>query len=70
MVLATDTLKTVAVFIYNEINQGPGAQVGFNYGDGFTFYMLPEALSNQTLDLEYHTNSGKAGVFAYRIDSE
>ena len=70
MVLATDTLKTVVVFIYDVIEQGSRAQVGFNAGDGYTFFMLPVALTNQTLDLENLTNSGKPGVFVYRIDSE
>lgn len=70
MVLATDTLKTVSVFIYDTIEQGPEAQVGFNAGDGYTYYMLSEALSDQTLDLDHLTNAGKDGVFIYRVDSK
>ena len=69
VVLATDTVKTVALFIYDDINDGSGAQVGFNIGDGYSSYSLPGALSNQTLLLDDNSNSGKTGFYIFRLDS-
>ena len=68
MVLATDTINTVALFLYDEINQGSRAQVGLNAGDGVSSYMLPEALSSQTVDLDQLTNAGEPGIFVFRVD--
>ena len=68
--LATDTVKTVAMFIYDDIKKGSGAQVGFNSGDGYSSYSLPGALSPETIYLDQVTNCGKTGVLIYRIDSK
>ena len=70
VVLATDTVKTVALFIYEDIEWGDGAQIGFNAGDGQTSYMLPEALTEDTLSMHNRTNVGRPGVFVFRIDSK
>ena len=67
MVLATDSVQTIAVFIYYNINWGAGAQIGFYAGDGYTSFMFPEALSNQTLNIDERSNVGEPGVFVYRI---
>ena len=58
------------VFIYDDIEWGDGAQIGFNAGDGHTYFMLDEALSNQTLSMDVQSNIGLTGVFAFRIDSK
>ena len=68
MVLATDSVQTIAVFIYHNISCGDGAQIGFNAGDGYTSFMFPEALSNQTLSIDERSNVGEPGVFVYHID--
>ena len=68
--LATDGVQTLAVFIYRDINWGERAQIGFNVGDGYTSFTLPEALSSQTRNIDEHSNVGKPGVFVYRIDSK
>ena len=67
--LATDGIKTLAVFLFHDIQWGEGAQIGFNAGDAYTSFMLPVALSDQTLNITQHSNAGEAGVFVYRIDS-
>lgn len=68
--LATDGTRTIATFIYEDVQLGSGAQIGFNAGDGFTSLMLPEAFSNQTLNINQRTNAGEPGIFVYRIDSK
>ena len=70
VVLATDTSITIAIFIYDAIRSGSGAQVGFNAGDGRNFFTLPGALTSQTLAMEELSNIGQPGVFIYRIDSK
>ena len=69
--LATDGIKTLAVFLFHDIQWGERAQIGFNAGDAYTSFndMLPVALSDQTLNITQHSNAGEAGVFVYRIDS-
>lgn len=66
--LATDRIQTVAMFIYDDIQWGGQAQIGFNAGDGYAFFKLPGALSDQTLNIDENSNIGEPGVFVYRID--
>lgn len=70
--LATDGVQTLAVFIYKDINWGERAQIGFNVGDGYTSFIFPEALSDQTRNIliNEYSNVGEPGVFVYRIDSK
>lgn len=69
MVLVTDGIRALAVFIYDDIQWGEEAQIGFNAGDGLTSFVLSEALSNQTLNIAEHTNIGQLGVFLFDMDS-
>ena len=69
MILATDGVKTIAIFLYDDIRWGVEAQIGFNAGDGFGSYSIPEALTIRTVDVDTLTNSGQAGVFVFRLDS-
>ena len=66
--LATDHIQTVAAFIYDNIQRGDGAQIGFNAGDGLTSFTLPIALSSLTLTIDDCSNVGQPGVFVFRID--
>ena len=66
VVLATDTVITVALFIYDIVNEEISAQVGFNVGDGYSSYTLPEAYS----PLHENSNCEKVGVYAFRLDSK
>ena len=68
MLLSTDGNQTVSIFIYHRVTWGLGAQIGFNAGDGYTSFTFPEALSDQTLSIDQHSNIGEPGVFVYRID--
>lgn len=70
VVLATDGTQTIAVFIYEDIQWGSGAQIGFNAGDNHASMMLPEALTNQTLSMHMFSNVDQPGVFIFRIDSK
>ena len=63
-------MQTLAVFIYKDINWGEQAQIGFNVGDGYTSFIFPEALSDQTLGVAECSNVEKPGVYIYRIDSK
>ena len=69
VVLGTDTSRTVSLFIYDDIQSGSGAQIGFNAGDGINSFSLPGVLTSQTLDMEQHSNIGVPGVFVYCLDS-
>ena len=64
MVLATDLIQTVSVFIYGDIQWGDGAQIGFNIGDGYTSFIYPKA----HVYIDENSNVGLPGVFIYRID--
>ena len=68
--LATDNEQTIAVFIYDNIEWGGEAQIGFNAGDGHTYHMLSEALTRQTLNMDEKTNVGVPGFFVFRVDSK
>ena len=69
-VLATDRVQTVAIFIYDNIQWGEQAQIGFNAGDGHASFKLPGALSDETINMDENSNVGERGVFVYRIDSK
>ena len=58
------------MFIYDEVGVGEKTQIGFNIGDGFSFYMLPNASSKQFLDINQLTNTGIPGLLVYCIDGK
>ncbi|XP_038073805.1 sushi domain-containing protein 2-like [Patiria miniata] len=82
-VLVTNGRHSYAIFNYEEIKwttgtasggnnvglQGTPAQVGFNAGDGFTFYAVPESRTNAIVDIDQDSNIGTRGRFLFRIDS-
>lgn len=69
MVLATDRIQTVAVFIYDDVQWGDQfTQIGFNLGDGATHFTLSESRSNLSTTVDELSNIGHPGVFVYRID--
>ena len=69
MVLATDGQTSFVSFEYADIQWGAGAQIGFNAGDGVRSFMVPEALTNATLEMESRSNVNISGVFLYRVDN-
>ena len=70
VLLTTDGLQTIAVFIYNDTQWGAGAQIGFNAGDDNTYHMLREARTDLTLEMNERSNINQSGVFVFRIDSK
>ena len=61
---------TYAAFFYSDIQWGRNAQIGFNSGDGYSSFMLSEALTEETLDVDERSNVENPGVFIFRIDSK
>ena len=59
---------TFVFFIYGDIQWGAGANIGFNAGDGTGWFMVPGALTNQTLNIDEGSNVGVTGVYIYRVD--
>ena len=68
--LATNGTITLAAFLYADIQWGRGAQIGFNAGDGYSSFMLSEALTNEVLNVDERSNVERPGVFIFRIDSK
>ena len=60
---------TFVFFIYGDIRWGSGANIGFDAGDGTgRSFMVPGALTNQTLNIDERSNVGVRGVYIYRVD--
>lgn len=70
MVLGTNGTKTLAVFLYDDIQWGWRAQIGANAGDGYSSFTFSEALTDPIEDVDNRTNVGLPGVFIFRIDSK
>ena len=68
--LATNAIKTVAVFIYDDIQWEYETQIGFNFGDGENFLTISQTFLDQVLNISELTNIGNPGVFIYRLDSK
>ena len=68
MVLATDGQKTFVFFIYNDIEWGYDAIIGFNAGDGIRSFMAPVVLTNQSNTIEDGSNVNVTGLYIYRVD--
>ena len=68
VVLAADQQMTFVFFIFGDIQWGVGANIDFNAGDGVRFFMVPDALTNQILNIDEESNVGVTGVYIYRVD--
>ena len=67
VVIATDGQRTFVHFLYGDIEWG-FANIGFNAGDGVRSFMVPGALSLDSVDIEEGSNVGRRGVYIYRVD--
>jgi len=67
VVMATDGKKSYIIYIYNDIKWGQGG-MGFNAGDGVKSFTLPGSLTPAARDVEYGSNVGVTGLYAYRVD--
>ena len=68
VVIATDGQRTFVFFIYGDIEWGDDANIGFNAGDGIRSFMLPGALTNQSVNVEDGSNVDVRGLYIYRVD--
>ena len=66
VVIATDGQRTFVFFIYDDIEWG-FANIGFNAGGDIRSFMVPGALSFDSVDIE-GSNVGRTGVYIYRVD--
>ena len=62
--MATDGMTSSITFLYDDIQWGESAQVGFHRSDGQNFVVLEEPLNG----LELGSNINIPGVFLYRVD--
>ena len=67
VVIATDEQQTFVFFIYGDIEWG-FANIGFNAGGDIRSFMVPDALSFDSVDIEQGSNVGRRGVYIYRVD--
>ena len=67
-VIAADQQMTFVFFIYGDIQWGSGANIGFDAGDGTSYFMVPGVLTNQVLNIDEGSNVGVRGVYIYRVD--
>ena len=66
-VMATDGQATFIFFIYSDIEWGI-ANIGFNAGDGVRSFMVPGALTSQTMNIDMGSNVNISGLYIYRVD--
>ena len=59
---------TFVFFIYHDIQWSDAANIGFDAGDGTSSFMIPDALTNQTLNIDKESNIDVRGVYIYRVD--
>jgi hypothetical protein len=74
VVLATDGIRTFVTFLYEEIQWsgdfGLSTTIGFNAGDGFRSFTLPDSLTaDGILNLDSTSNVGVPGVYMFRVDT-
>ncbi|XP_064392927.1 uncharacterized protein LOC135340507 isoform X2 [Halichondria panicea] len=70
VVLMTNGQDSFACFLYEDIQWGPGAQIGFNAGDGNRSFTVPGGLTGATLHMESLSNVGRPGLFVYQVDGD
>ena len=68
VVIAADQQMTFVFFIYDDIQWGDGANIGFNAGDGIRSFMDPREPTIQALNVDEGSNVGVTGVYIYRVD--
>ena len=68
VILLTDGTTSYSVFLYNSMNWGQGATIGFS--NGTSMYRLDERLPDFNVgDLPFSSNVGVDGVFIFRTES-
>ncbi len=70
VILMTNGQDSFACFLYEDIQWGAGAQIGFNAGDGTRSFTVPGGLTSATLYMESLSNVGRPGLFVYQVDGK
>lgn len=70
MWLGSDGRESFILFLYADIQWGENAQIGFSAGDNFRSFSIPEALTANTVDIEFGSNIDRTGVFLFQVDSK
>ena len=68
VVIATDQQLTFVFFIYDDIQWGNGANIGFDAGDGSRFFKVPDARTGLVLTIDEGSNVGVTGLYIYCVD--
>ena len=70
-VLMTDGQASYVCFLYEDIQWGSRAQIGFNAGDGSRSFTAPFGLTSETQNVDNLSNiNGRSGVFIYQVDGK
>ena len=67
-ILATDGQLAFVLFSYGDVEWGQRSNIGFNSGPNF--FMLPEALTPATTEVEEGSNVGTPGLYVYQVDQQ
>ena len=67
MVMATDGLMSFITFHYVDVQFVSGAQIGFSSWNGES-YMVPGALTDDTVYMDTLSNVNIPGVFVYHVN--
>ena len=67
-VIVADQQMTFVFFIYGDIQWGDAANIGCDAGEGTRFFMVPGALTSQTLNIDEGSNVDVTGLYIYRVD--
>lgn len=70
MWLGSDGRESFVLFLYGDIQWGENAQIGFNAGDNVRSISLSEALTANTVDIEFHSNINITGAFVFQVDGK
>ncbi len=70
MWLGSDERESFVLFLYGDIQWGENAQIGFNAGDNVRSISVSEALTPDTVDIEFHSNINITGAYLFQVDSK
>ena len=66
--LATDGTISLVYFIYSDIEWGEFSNMGFRNANGTRVFMLPGALTEETLEIELTSNVDRPGLYIFQVD--
>ncbi len=66
----TNGHDSIIALLYQALEWGPRAQIGFNAGDGNRSFTVPGGLTPATLYMQSMSNVGQPGLFVYQVDGK